>query len=358
MRGALGEFVWARGDTTWAGALDEALARAAGRWRRPSAGRTARSSACSGASRPCAAPRSARGERRRPTGTRPATWRRPSAPASAAGADVGLAVRARPRRRRHRACTSRSSPRTGGTPSGGSCSCAGAWARTGRRSRRGGPAGGPAGPRRGARRRCRRGAAAPVLAARRPPQRRAGRGPRSRRGPSGSARRRRTSPAACSTLWRVLPTIAASSPWVIGPSSRISPSSARPCSSAIRASRAARRPAMSRKWSSSTWLVSRRSSRASSANTWSRIAGTSLTSWRNRSRGRIRVSVASTAVAVAERGAPSSSASAPKNSPGRRVARIASTPVSDGLEIFTRPLSTMNSASPGSPWWKITSPRR
>ena len=115
---------------------------------------------------------------------------------------------------------------------------------------------------------------------------------------------------------------------------------------------------MSRKWSSSTWLVSRRSSWASSANTWSRIAGTSLTSCRKRSRGRIRVSVASTAVADAERGAPSSSASAPKNSPGRRVARIASTPVSDGLEIFTRPLSMMYSASPGSPWWKITSPRR
>ena len=40
---------------------------------------------------------------------------------------------------------------------------------------------------------------------------------------------------------------------------------------------------------------------------------------------------------IAERGAPSSSASAPKNSLGRSVARIASTPVSDGLEILTRP---------------------
>ena len=49
---------------------------------------------------------------------------------------------------------------------------------------------------------------------------------------------------------------------------------------------------MSRKWSSSTWLVSRRSSWASSANTWSRISGTSLTSWRKRSRGRTSVSVA------------------------------------------------------------------
>ncbi len=38
--------------------------------------------------------------------------------------------------------------------------------------------------------------------------------------------------------------------------------------------------------------------------------------------------------------------------------RIASTPESDGLEIFTRPARITWSASPGSPWWKMTSPRR
>ena len=115
---------------------------------------------------------------------------------------------------------------------------------------------------------------------------------------------------------------------------------------------------MSRKWSSSTWFVSLRSSPASSANTWSRTSGLSLSSCRNRSRGRGSVSVCSIAVADAERGSPSSRASDPKNSPGRRVVRMASTPVSDGLEIFTRPERMMCSASPGSPWWKITSPRR
>jgi hypothetical protein len=37
---------------------------------------------------------------------------------------------------------------------------------------------------------------------------------------------------------------------------------------------------------------------------------------------------------------------------------MASTPVLDGLEILTRPLSRMCNASPGSPWRKMTSPRR
>ena len=64
------------------------------------------------------------------------------------------------------------------------------------------------------------------------------------------------------------------------------------------------------------------------------------------------------AVALAERGAPSSSASSPKTSPARSVARIASSPVSDGSEILTSPLTITNRASPGSPMWKMTSPRR
>ena len=37
---------------------------------------------------------------------------------------------------------------------------------------------------------------------------------------------------------------------------------------------------------------------------------------------------------------------------------MASSPSSDGSEIFTSPLTMMNRASPGSPRWKITSPRR
>ena len=43
---------------------------------------------------------------------------------------------------------------------------------------------------------------------------------------------------------------------------------------------------------------------------------------------------------------------------GRSVARIASSPASDGSMILIAPLMTMNRASPGSPRWKITSPRR
>ena len=88
------------------------------------------------------------------------------------------------------------------------------------------------------------------------------------------------------------------------------------------------------------------------------MAGSVSISSRNRSRGRTSVSVGSRATAVAERGAPSSRASSPKKSPGRTVARIASSPSSDGRRILTSPATTMNSASPGSPWWKMTSPRR
>ena len=115
---------------------------------------------------------------------------------------------------------------------------------------------------------------------------------------------------------------------------------------------------MSRKWSSSTWFVSRRSSAASEARSASRIAGSVASSSRNWARGRIAVSDGSIATAVADRGAPSSSASSPKTSPARSVARIASSPVSLGNMILIAPDTTMNSASPGSPRWKITSPRR
>ena len=88
------------------------------------------------------------------------------------------------------------------------------------------------------------------------------------------------------------------------PSRRARPGSARsepdraivggavPTSSASRTSRAATRPVMSRKWSSSTWIVRRRSSPASDASRASRTAGSVAISSRNRSRGRTTVSVA------------------------------------------------------------------
>ena len=107
---------------------------AAGRWRRSRAGRTARSSRC------CRAWRRVRrsevrsgesahgrpGRGRRPGGCRARPARRP-APMS--GWPSG-----RPRRATTPRSTSRWSRRTGGTPSGGSCSCAGAWERTDRPS--------------------------------------------------------------------------------------------------------------------------------------------------------------------------------------------------------------------------------
>ena len=91
---------------------------------------------------------------------------------------------------------------------------------------------------------------------------------------------------------------------------------------------------MSRKWSSSTCIVSRRSSAASDARRASRTAGSSAIRTRNASRGRTAHWEATNAVAVADRGAPSRRASSPKTSPARKVAMIASSPVSDGSEIF------------------------
>ena len=55
----------------------------------------------------------------------------------------------------------------------------------------------------------------------------------------------------------------------------------------------------------------------------------------NTARGRTSISDCSSDVAVADRGAPSSSASSPKKSPGRSVAMIASSPSADGSTIFT-----------------------
>ena len=57
--------------------------------------------------------------------------------------------------------------------------------------------------------------------------------------------------------------------------------------------------------------------------------------------------------------APSRSASSPKNPPAPTVVRIAGSLPSSGVTmILTEPLATMNRESPGSPPWKITSPRR
>ena len=131
--------------------------------------------------------------RRRPTGTRPATWRMPSAPARRPAPTSGWPS-GRPRPATTPRCTSRWSRLTGGTRSGGSCSCAGAWARTDRPS--------PARP--SCWRCCARRLARTVRTARRrrpsggrPGAARAGRRSRSSRDPCGSARRRRTSPGAC-----------------------------------------------------------------------------------------------------------------------------------------------------------------
>ncbi len=144
---------------------------------------------------------------------------------------------------------------------------------------------------------------------------------------------------------------------MIGPSRRISPSVARPCSSARRASRAASRPGDVQEvqlldvagqppqlvGQAGEDLVADRGDVVHAAGGTARAGG---------SASRSRRPPSPTPSAAPRRAA----TSAPKNSSGRSVARIASTPVSDGLEILTRPLSTMCSASPGSPWWKITSP--
>ena len=119
-------------------------------------------------------------------------------------------------------------------------------------------------------------------------------------------------------------------------------------------------PARSRKWSSSTWPVRRRSSRASAVQqrrTQPRdprraAAGTS-------SRGRASVSVARWRWPSSSAATPSSRASSPKKSPGLRLAMIASSPSVRGQDDLHRLRSaTTWSESPMSPWWKITSLRR
>src|SRR5690349_4244192 len=73
----------------------------------------------------------------------------------------------------------------------------------------------------------------------------------------------------------------------------------------------------------------------------------------------MNVSTGPTATAVADRGLPSSKASSPKKPPGTIVVRIAGSAPSSGVtRIFTEPFETIESESPGSPSWKITSPRR
>ena len=122
---------------------------------------------------------------------------------------------------------------------------------------------------------------------------------------------------------------------------------------------AARRPVMSRKWSSSTCVgqppqlagercqqgvADRRLGRRSARGT-GRAAG-------RRSRSR------SSAVARRRARRAVEQRQLAEDVAGAQGARMASSPVSDGSEILTSPLTMMNRASPGSPGWKMTSPRR
>src|SRR5438034_3410633 len=180
---------------------------------------------------------------------------------------------------------------------------------------------------------------------------------------SRSSRTRRCSPRSARrrfTDWREPPIIPASSDWVYGheivtvPSARFDPEL-----SASRRIRDASRPGRSRKWRSSTWPVNRRISVASDARSARRSPASESIRARKASRWRTNVSVASTATIVAECGAPSRIASSPKNSPGPRMATIAGSALSSlGRTTLTDPLDRTNKASPGSPWWKIVSPRR
>ncbi len=193
VRAALDEFVWATGDTTWAGALAEALDARGWTLATVEGGTYGALVALLQGVEAVRGPRSAPANRRRPTGTRPATWRMPSAPARRQAPMSGWPS-GRPRQATTPRCTSRWSRLTGGTRSGGSCSCAGAWERTDRPS--------PARP--SCSRCCARRRALTVRTARRrrpsggrPGATQAGRRSRSSRDPCGSTRRRRTSPGAC-----------------------------------------------------------------------------------------------------------------------------------------------------------------
>ena len=136
---ASASYVWARGDDDLGRRRSARRSRrAAGRWRRRSAAPTARSSQLlRGPCRPSCSrtPAASAADGDEPTrATTPATWPRRSASARRSGADVGCAIRARPRRRRHGRPRRDRDARRARTPSGGSRSCAGARARTGRRS--------------------------------------------------------------------------------------------------------------------------------------------------------------------------------------------------------------------------------
>ena len=117
---------------------------------------------------------------------------------------------------------------------------------------------------------------------------------------------------------------------------------------------------MSRKWSSSTCVVRRRNSPARRFE--QRVADDRVRRPGARGTGR-----AAGRRSRSPRPAPS------RGGPRRPVehgdlpediamvaasSRIASSPISDGTAILTSPLTMMNRASPGSPTWKMTSPRR
>ena len=91
----------------------------------------------------------------------------------------------------------------------------------------------------------------------------------------------------------------------------------------------------------------RRSRRAISPSRFSAIWGLCCKCSKKSSRGSDRSSAEVIATTVAERGAPSSNASSPKTSPGRRMASVSSRPLSPYMTTLTRPESTTNKPSAG-----------
>ena len=77
-----------------------------------------------------------------------------------------------------------------------------------------------------------------------------------------------------------------------------------------------------------------------------------------KSRRSITISVQSVnATASAVRGLPSSSAISPKISPSRIRLKTAFFPLVESAVICTVPLQTANNDVPGSPFWKMVTPR-
>ena len=114
---------------------------------------------------------------------------------------------------------------------------------------------------------------------------------------------------------------------------------------------------MSRKWSSSTCGVKPSKSAARAAIKASRIAASGAISSRNLFRGRTSVSVGSSAAADAD-GRAVEQGQLAEEVPRSERGQDRLVPVSEGRVILTAPDMTTNRASPGSPRWKITSPRR